>query len=100
MDNNWQQISLLEAKFFTQSGKFQAVQEIDPFAMEEQKFLLKENNNIRFKVTNCKKDSSYNLVLTKRNLENKEEIIKKFSYVNTSSGIFEYNFNGRDFFLN
>ena len=49
MDNNWQQISLLEAKFFTQSGKFQAVQEIDPFAMEEQKFLLKENNNIRFK---------------------------------------------------
>ena len=49
MDNNWQQISLLEAKFFTQSGKFQAVQEIDPFAMEEQKFFLKENNNIRFK---------------------------------------------------
>lgn len=49
MDNNWQQISLLEAKFFTQSGKFQAVQEIDPFAMEEQKFVLKENNNIRFK---------------------------------------------------
>lgn len=49
MDNNWQQISLLEAKFFTQSGKFRAVQEIDPFAMEEQKFLLKENNNIRFK---------------------------------------------------
>ena len=49
MDNNWQQISLLEAKFFTQSGKFQAVQEIDPFAMEEQKFLLKENNSIRFK---------------------------------------------------
>lgn len=49
MDNNWQQISLLEAKFFTQSGKFQAIQEIDPFAMEEQKFVLKENNNIRFK---------------------------------------------------
>lgn len=49
MDNNWQQISLLEAKFFTQSGKFQSIQEIDPFAMEEQKFVLKENNNIRFK---------------------------------------------------
>ena len=49
MDNNWQQISLLEAKFFTQSGKFQAIQEIDPFAIEEQKFVLKENNNIQFK---------------------------------------------------
>lgn len=49
MDNNWQQISLLEAKFFTQSGKFLSIQEIDPFAMEEQKFVLKENNNIRFK---------------------------------------------------
>ena len=49
MDKNWQQISLLEAKFFTQSGKFRVETEIDPFAMEEQKFILKENGNIRFK---------------------------------------------------
>ena len=49
MDNNWQQISLLEAKFFTQSGKFKQIQEIDPFAMEEQKFVSKENVSIRFK---------------------------------------------------
>ena len=49
MDNNWQQISLLEAKFFTQSGKFKQIQEIDPFAMEEQKFVSKEDGGIRFK---------------------------------------------------
>ena len=49
MDNNWQQISLLEAKFFTQSGKFKAIQEIDPFAMEEQRFVSKEDVGIRFK---------------------------------------------------
>ena len=49
MDNNWQQISLLEAKFFTQSGKFKQIQEIDPFAMEEQRFVSKEDVGIRFK---------------------------------------------------
>ena len=49
MDNNWQQISLLEAKFFTQSGKFKPIQEIDPFAMEEQRFVSKEDGGIRFK---------------------------------------------------
>lgn len=49
MDNNWQQISLLEAKFFTQSGKFKPIQEIDPFAMEEQRFVSKEDVGIRFK---------------------------------------------------
>lgn len=49
MDNNWQQISLLEAKFFTQSGKFKLIQEIDPFAMEEQRFVSKEDVGIRFK---------------------------------------------------
>ena len=49
MDNNWQQISLLEAKFFTQSGKFRPIQEIDPFAMEEQRFVSKEDVGIRFK---------------------------------------------------
>lgn len=49
MDNNWQQVSLLEAKYLTQSGKFRCETDVDLFAMEEQKFLLKENNNIRFK---------------------------------------------------
>ena len=49
MDNNWQQISLLEAKFFTQSGKFKPIQEIDLFAMEEQRFVSKEDVGIRFK---------------------------------------------------
>lgn len=49
MDNNWQQVSLLEAKYLTQSGKFRAETDVDPFAMEEQKFILKENDKVRFK---------------------------------------------------
>lgn len=49
MDNNWQQISLLEAKYMTQCGKFRSETDVDPFAMEEQKFILKENEKVRFK---------------------------------------------------
>mgnify|MGYP006055880185 CR=1 FL=1 len=48
MDNNWQQVSLLEAKYLTQSGKFRCETDVDPFAMEEQKFILKENDKVRF----------------------------------------------------
>lgn len=49
MDNNWQQISLLEAKYMTQCGKFRSETDVDPFAMEEQRFILKENEKVRFK---------------------------------------------------
>ena len=55
---------------------------------------VKENqNNIRFKITNCKEDARYNIVLTKRSFSNVEEKIKEFSFANTTSGNFEYNFN-------
>ena len=40
MNNNWQEISLLEAKYFTQSGKFRCKEDLDPFAMEVQHFIL------------------------------------------------------------
>ena len=49
MDNNRQQNSLLEAKLFTRSLKVRQIQEIDPVAMGEQRFVSKEDVGIRFK---------------------------------------------------
>ena len=67
MDNNWQQISLLEAKFFTQSGKFKQIQEIDPFAMEEQRFVSKEDVGIRFKFKMVMSDPAKYFIDPKKN---------------------------------
>lgn len=38
--DNWQEVTLLEAKYFTQSGKFRCKEDLDPFAMEVQHFVF------------------------------------------------------------
>ena len=48
MGNNWQEVCRTDAILYCEKSGFKC-SEIDPFAMEEQKFILKENDRVRFK---------------------------------------------------
>jgi len=53
--DNWQEITLLEAKYFTQSGKFRCKEDLDPFAMEVQHFVYPDSEKkieFNFKLRN------------------------------------------------